>query len=332
MIATNFTIIGSGAYGTCLANVLADNGHEVIIYGIDKTQIEDISIHHRNRQFFGETNLNTKIQATTNLTAALAKADILILAVPTSVVSIILSQVVAIATRPLIVINTAKGLDPDNGNLLSAMIIDKLQKNNLLSHFGVIYGPSIASEVIKRLPTGVTLGMVDKMVADDLKRLFQNEYFGVETSQDIAGCEIYAALKNGVAIGAGIIDGLHAGDNARAALIIKGSQEISEISKIFHGTAATGFSFAGGGDLILTATSPKSRNYSLGKKLAKSSSVKKILINNQVTVEGVAAVKAAYEISRKHNLKTPIFTNLYEILYNFKRPITLVNNFLKSED
>lgn len=332
MIATNFTIIGSGAYGTCLANVLADNHHEVIIYGIDQGQIDDIAIHHKNREFFGEIKLNNKIKATTNLAAALEKTDILILAVPTSVLSSVLDQIIIVADRPLIVVNTAKGLNPKNNDLFSNTIIKKLGKAKILSHFGVIYGPSIASEVIKRLPTGVTLGMSEKMVADDLKSLFQNEYFAVETTNDIPGCEIYAALKNGIAIGAGILDGLQAGDNARAVLIIKGSQEIFKISSIFNGKIQTGFSYAGGGDLILTATSPKSRNYDLGFRLATATNIEKILHNNKLTVEGVAAIKIAHALSTKHNLKTPIFTNLYEILYNFKRPITLVNNFLKSEN
>lgn len=324
----NFTIIGSGAYGTCLANVLADNGNDVVIYGIDEGEINDIQHKHKNSHFFGETKLNRRILATSNLEAALDKTEILILAVPTKALHSVIGRLKETLTHPVIVINTAKGLAA-NGDLLSTYIKKEFEGSNLMTAFGAVYGPSIASEVVRRLPTGVTLVMHDQKLAKSISKNFQNEYFAISLSDDFAGCEIAAALKNGIAIGSGIMDGLEAGDNARASLIARGLKEIYEISKEFGGKLETVLTYASAGDLILTATSPKSRNYSLGHRIAIESNPEQTMSHLTTTTEGVEAVRVAYEICKKHHIQSEIFLNLYEILYNFKRPIVLVNNFLK---
>ncbi|ATZ16571.1 glycerol-3-phosphate dehydrogenase (NAD(P)+) [Entomoplasma freundtii] len=324
----NFTIIGSGAYGTCLANVLADNGHEVVIYGISESEINDIKFKHQNSQFFGDAKLNQNILATTNLEAALAKTEILILAVPTKALHSVIAQLKATLTHEVIILNTAKGLAP-NGDLLSTYIQKDLHDFAMVSDYGALYGPSIASEVVRRLPTGVTLVMKNKKLAKSIANNFQNEYFAIGLSDDFAGCEIAAALKNGIAIGSGILDGLNAGDNARASLIAKGLREIYEISQVFGGRLETVLTYASVGDLVLTATSPKSRNYSLGHRIAIEGNPKETMENLSTTTEGVEAVKIAHQLCEKNHIPSEIFLNLYEILYNFKRPIVLVNNFLK---
>lgn len=329
MKTRNITIIGTGAYGTCLANVLTDNGHDVVMYGIVDDQVNDLMVNHQNKIFFGELKLNEKIKATTDLSAALEKTEILILGVPTKALLGVIQQIIPLTKKELIVVNTAKGLDYQDQGLLSTAIKKAFQPSGILKGFAAIYGPSIASEVANRLPTGVNVASDDMALATDLAQVFSNEYFKAVESDDVAGCEVAAALKNAVAIGAGILDGLKVGDNARASLITKGLGEIYQIASLYHAKAETFLNYAGLGDLILTATSPKSRNYSLGVKIAQDNDPQKTLGENTKTVEGVLAVKIAYEICQREKIHAEVFTNLYEILYNLKRPIILVNNFLK---
>lgn len=326
----NFTIVGSGAYGTCLANVLSDNGYDVVIYGIDEKQIDDINIYHQNSFFFGDLKLNKNIKATTQLSAALNETDVLILAVPTLALKVVIPKICETTDRNFIVINTAKGMNEEDNNLLSNFIKNQFHKSNLMKDYAVIYGPSIASEVAKRLPTAVTLACEKKEVAEILKPYFLNEYFALEISTDVVGCELVAALKNAIAIGSGILDGLQAGDNARSSLITLGMQEIYKISKVFGGKQETFMSYAAIGDLILTATSPKSRNYRLGYDIGTNNNPKKTLSDSKNTTEGVGVIKIAYDICQKYQIQSNIFSNLYEILYNFKHPVYLANNFLNS--
>ncbi|PPE05261.1 NAD(P)H-dependent glycerol-3-phosphate dehydrogenase [Williamsoniiplasma lucivorax] len=326
------TIIGTGAYGTCLANVLADNGHDVVMYGIMEQQVDDIQIRHQNATFFGDLKINKNIKATTDLSAALAKTEILILGVPTKALKPVIQQIIALLNHKVIVVNTAKGLEEESLGLLSTLVKKEFAQSNLLETYAAIYGPSIASEVANRKPTGVMMVSDDLKVSRELAKIFRNEYFAVEPWDDLAGCEIAAALKNSIAIGAGILDGMEIGDNARASLITVGVQEMYAIAKTFNAKIESFLNFAGLGDLILTATSPKSRNYSLGKLIAVENNPKQTLENHKLTVEGVNATKIAYNMCIELNISSEIFKNLYEILFNYKRPIILVNNFLRTKE
>ncbi|ATZ17442.1 NAD(P)H-dependent glycerol-3-phosphate dehydrogenase [Williamsoniiplasma luminosum] len=326
------TIIGTGAYGTCLANVLADNGHDVVMYGIVEQQVDDLNIYHRNSTFFNDLKFNEKIKATTDLAAALAKTEILILGVPSKALKSVIADILKILNHKVIVINTAKGLEEESLGLLSTLVKKEFAKSELLIAYAAIYGPSIASEVANRKPTGVMLVSDDLKIATDLAPIFRNEYFAVSPWDDLAGCEIGAALKNAIAIGSGIFDGMGIGDNARASLITVGLQEIYEIAKKFGAKMETFLNFAGLGDLILTATSTKSRNYSLGQLIAKENNPQMTIENHKITVEGVNATKVAYNMFVEFNISSEVFKNLYEILFNYKRPIILVNNFLKMKE
>lgn len=326
----NITIIGTGAYGTCLANVLADNGHNVVMYGVVESQVDDINMYHKNSIFFGETKFNDKIRATLDLAAALEMTDILILGVPTVALKSVIGQIKVAAKRKMIVINTAKGLDEENLGLLSTLVKQEFAGTDLMEHYAAIYGPSIASEVANRKPTGLMLCADDINIAKELCPIFSNEYFYVYPWDDLAGCEIAAALKNTVAIASGIFYGFEAGDNAQASLITVGVNEMYQMGKYFGAKLETFLNFAGLGDLILTASSQKSRNFTLGRQIVEAGDAKTALQNSKVTVEGVRTTKIAFEICQKFKLNTTLFENMYQILYNNIKPIVLINNVFKS--
>ncbi|AUF83665.1 NAD(P)-dependent glycerol-3-phosphate dehydrogenase [Mesoplasma syrphidae] len=326
----NVTIIGTGAYGTALANVLSDNGHNVLMYGIEETQVNDININHENSFFFKNIKINSKIKATSDLAAALENTEILILGVPSFAIRGVLQDIKKYGKNEMVIVNTAKGLDDKELGLLSDVIKKEFAGTGLMKCYTALYGPSVAIEVIERKPTGLMLVSDDINAASENAKIFTNEYFFVYPWDDIAGCEIGAALKNTVAIAAGIFSGFKAGDNAQASLITLGLNEIYIIAKEFGAKVETFLNYAGLGDLILTASSVKSRNFRLGVAIVEQGDAKTALLNTQYTVEGVASAEIAYKICKKMKISSSLFEIIYEILYNNNRPISLINNVFKN--
>ncbi|AKU80105.1 NAD(P)H-dependent glycerol-3-phosphate dehydrogenase [Spiroplasma turonicum] len=325
----NITIVGTGAYGTVLANVLTDNGHNVIMYGIEESQVNDINENHINSAFFRDFIINDNIKATNDFAIAIEKAEIVVLSVPTFALDSALDNIIKYAKNPISIINIAKGLDEDKLDLLSNKIFNKLKNTNILKNLGALYGPSVAIEVILRKPTCVMACSKDIEFANIVSDLFNNEYFIVKSTTDIAGCEVASALKNVIAIASGILQGYSASDNARASLITIGNAEIFEFAKIFGAKLETFMNFATLGDLILTCSSFKSRNFSLGIAIAEKNSALSALKYHKKTVEGVSASKIAYSLIEKHKINAPLFEIMYKILYNNLNPSILINNFFK---
>ncbi|AUM62495.1 NAD(P)H-dependent glycerol-3-phosphate dehydrogenase [Spiroplasma monobiae] len=329
MAKEKIAIIGTGAYGTVLANVLADNGHDVLMYGIEESEVEDINNNHLNSKFFQDLLINTNIKATTDFAVAMEKANIVILSVPTFALNSAIENVIKYGKREMHIINVAKGLDEENLDVLSKKIKKQFEGTGVMKSYGAIYGPSVAIEVIMRKPTCVMSCNEDYATAEYIAKVFSNEYFVVKVSTDVVGCEIAAALKNSVAIAAGILHGFSSADNAKASLITIGNAEIYNIAKHFGAKIETFMNFATLGDLILTASSLKSRNFSLGVQIAQKDDAKKVLTSHKNTVEGVLSCKLAYEMCKKYKINAPMFEILYKILYNNHKPSGLINDFFQ---
>lgn len=329
MIYRNITIIGTGAYGTALANVLADNGHEVVMYGIVEEQIDDINIYHKNTTFFQGKQINNKIKATSSLATALEKTEILILGVPTSAIQFVVEDIKKYYKRPMHILNTAKGLDEENLGLLSEKVKRLFSDTDVIKTYSALYGPSIAVEVLDRQPTAIMVASEELNTAKELCSVFTNEYFSAYPTNDVAGCEIYAALKNAIAIGAGILNAFDAGDNAHGTLLTIGLNEMYQFAKKFGGKLETALNFAGMGDLILTASSKKSRNFRLGIKIVQFNDAKTALDSFPLTVEGVETARIAHKIGEKYKINMNFFEIIYKILYNNTKPISLLNNVFK---
>ncbi|WP_342269161.1 NAD(P)H-dependent glycerol-3-phosphate dehydrogenase [Spiroplasma endosymbiont of Aspidapion aeneum] len=313
-------IIGTGAYGTVLANVIAENHNQVTMYGIDRKQVEDIDKNNLNKEFFGDILINKNINATCDIKEALNDANVVIICVPTFAIEKILELLDKNIDHPVHIINTAKGLVGDNHNFLSKKIKNYFRDSKNIISYGGIYGPSLAKECIMKKPTCVMMANEKIEIANELAKLFINDHFYVQTTTDILGCEIAGALKNTIAIACGIIDGFGYGDNAHACLITIGHQEICRFAKHFGAKEETFLNFATMGDLVLTASSKGSRNFSLGNSIAFNDSAQKVLESHKVTVEGVLTCKLAVEIAKINNISMPLFELMYEILYNKHKP------------
>jgi len=317
------TIIGTGAYGTALANALADSHHEVIMYGIDETQVDDINMFHKNSAFFGDIKINEHIRATLDLASALENPEYLVLGVPTIALGSTLNNIKQYLKTDVILINTAKGIDEQNLDLLSKMVQTAFKDNPFIKGYTGLYGPSVASEIVGRKPTIVNVASDDEQIVKDVCDLFHTEYFFAKPSDDLVGCEISAALKNVIAILAGMMFELKLGDNAHSTLLTIGLNEMKKVASTFGAKETTFLNFACLGDLILTASSQKSRNFTFGRKVVEFGASSVAKENYNFTVEGVLASKIAYEICQARAIDSQLFKIAYEIIWEDKNPILL---------
>lgn len=325
---THVTILGAGSWGTALAQVLADNGHQVTLYAKDPKVCEEINRFHTNTRYFDRLFvLPTSITATSNLKAAVENKSILLLSVPSTHVREIVKDILPNLTQKTIFINTAKGFDPTNNDRLSLTIRSLIPKKYLAAVVSLI-GPSHAEEVIDRQLTLVSAVCKNMKFAEQVSQLFSNPYFRVYVQRDEIGSEVGSALKNVIAIASGVVTGLKLGDNARAALVTRGLTELMRLGKVLGGKLKTHTGLTGLGDLIVTCYSQHSRNYQAGIKIGRDDSAEPFLASNQKTVEGVTFAKIAHQLAKKYRLKLPIIEAVYAVLYEKKRPSELVKSLM----
>jgi glycerol-3-phosphate dehydrogenase (NAD(P)+) len=309
------TVIGAGSWGTALAMVLADNGHEVRLWGHKADQIQEINDHHTNHKYLKNVKLPAAIVGYSNLKASLDGIETAILAVPTKAIRQVLGQVQEVQSNPLTIVHVSKGIEPDTLLRISEIIEDEMLHENLHSVV-VLSGPSHAEEVSLRHPTTVTVSSEDMKSAEEVQDLFMNQNFRVYTNPDLLGVEIGGALKNIIALAAGITDGLGYGDNAKAALITRGLAEIARLGTKMGANPLTFSGLAGIGDLIVTCTSVHSRNWRAGNMLGKGHNLEEVLENMGMVVEGVRTTKAGHQLAQKFEVKMPITNALYDVLFN----------------
>lgn len=322
------SVIGSGTWGTALAQVLSDNGNDVLIYGNNPDQINDININHKNSFFFGdEIILSNKIKATLDLEEALKDVDILLISIPTKAYRDVLTKISDLLDHKVVLINTAKGFDTIKDIRISQLIREIVPESKRYPIVSLI-GPSHAEEVIKRDLTCVSSVSTDLDLALEIANLFSNEYFRVYANNDEIGSEIGVAMKNAIAIASGILEGLGFGDNARAALCTRGLAEIVRFGKHFGGHSDTYLGLTGLGDLIVTCYSFHSRNFMAGLQIGKDDSAFNFLKNNTKTVEGIRTIEVLYRIAQKENIELPIIECLYQVIYNNKKPSEVIPSLM----
>ncbi|MFC4324163.1 NAD(P)H-dependent glycerol-3-phosphate dehydrogenase [Litchfieldia salsa] len=320
-------VIGAGSWGTALAMVLADNGHEVRLWGHNKDLISEINQYHTNSRYLPDIKLPEEIIGYHDLEAALEGIHTVVLAVPTKAIREVLQKVTGYTDKPLTIVHVSKGIEPDSLKRISEIIEEEMPKE-LLKDVVVLSGPSHAEEVSLRHPTTVTSSSKNITAAEHVQDLFINKYFRVYTNPDIVGVEIGGALKNIIALCAGITDGLGYGDNAKAALITRGLAEIARLGSVMGANPLTFSGLTGVGDLIVTCTSVHSRNWRAGNLLGKGQSLEEVLENMGMVVEGVRTTKAAYQLAHKMNVSMPITFALYDVLFNDKSPKEAVDSLM----
>jgi glycerol-3-phosphate dehydrogenase (NAD(P)+) len=315
IILKKVAILGAGSWGTALAIVLADNGHNVSLWGKDIDVRDTVNTSNVNNRYLPGVLLPKNIFATLDLSEALEDADYIVIAVPTKAVREVCKQLPQNLNKEIILIHVSKGIEPSTSKRISEMIYEEIPEN-LIKDLVVLSGPSHAEEVSLRHPTTVTAACLNIDAANEIQDLFCNSYFRVYTNTDVIGVELGGALKNIIALAIGITDGLDYGDNAKAALMTRGLAEMTRLGVKLGANPLTFAGLSGLGDLIVTCTSVHSRNWRAGNLLGKGKNLDEVLENMGMVVEGVRTTNAAYELSQKLGVEMPITTVLYQILFD----------------
>ena len=314
MIDVNISIIGGGSFGTALAQILSDNGHNVLIRDINKEFVEKININHLHPFF--DISIPEGIRATLSLDDVLNFSDIILLCVPTKVMRSVIQEIGCHIKTPKIFVNVSKGIEPETSYLVS-QIIEEVLPIEYIKGFVCLSGPSFAEEIMHRKVTLLVSASKDSSDASYIQQLFNNpNYVRVYTSSDMIGVEVCGAVKNAIALISGVCQGLDLGMNARAALLTRSNREIIEIVKAMGGEESTCYGLTGIGDLMLTASSTLSRNFQAGMRIGNGETLESVIENSKNVVEGVRAVKACEEIRIKYNLELPILSMAYKVLYD----------------
>lgn len=316
-------VIGSGSWGTTLANLLAEKGYDVALWAYEKDLVEQINKERTNSIYLPDIVLSDNIRATNDIAEAVSNSRYILNVVPTQHIRSIFNQVRSYIRRESIIINASKGIEMDT--LLTPSMILKEILNRPVS---VISGPSFAREVSQKRPTAVTLASEDKKTGMLLQEIFNTDYFRVYTHDDIVGVEIGGALKNVIAIASGICDGLKLGYNSRAALITRGLSEITRLGIVMNAQKKTFSGLSGLGDLVLTCTGPLSRNYTIGYKLGDGQKLSEIIGHSMSVAEGVTTTKSGYALSKKYSIEMPITEQVYLALYKGKSPEEAINDLM----
>ncbi|GGJ85746.1 glycerol-3-phosphate dehydrogenase [NAD(P)+] [Lentibacillus kapialis] len=323
---TKVAVLGAGSWGTALSIVLADNGHHVRLWTHRREQAEAINQTHDNTQYL-DADIPEQIKAFYSLEKAIEDVSAVIIVVPTKAIRDVCSELDKLLRQPVTIVHATKGIEPGTLKRVSQMIDEEMTDYNY-EDVVVLSGPSHAEEVGKRQPTTVTVSSINSEKAAFAQDLFINESFRVYTSNDMVGIELGGALKNIIALGAGISNGLGYGDNAKAALITRGLAEIARLGVSLGASPLTFLGLPGVGDLIVTCTSPHSRNWRAGNLLGKGQKLDEVLEQMGMVVEGVRTTKAAYQLARDRQIEMPITEGLYAILFDDKKPKDVVEQLM----
>lgn len=317
-------IMGAGSWGTALALLLYNNGHQVTVWSIDADEVQMLSKEREHKTKLPGVKLPEEMVFTTDMEEAVKDSDFIVLAVPST-----FTRGTARKMKPYIkegqkIIDVAKGIEEETLMTLSQQIEEELPQADV----AVLSGPSHAEEVGRGLPTAVVIGARSKKTAVYLQNMFMSESFRVYISPDILGVELGGALKNVIALAAGIADGMGYGDNTKAALITRGITEISRLGVKMGGAIESFNGLAGIGDLIVTCASVHSRNRKAGYLMGQGKSMQEAMDEVQMVVEGVYSTKAAVRLGEKYDVYLPIINKINEVLFEGKDPKEAVNELM----
>lgn len=322
-------VLGAGSWGTALSIVLAENKHAVRLWSHNAERVEEINRTHRNNYYL-DVDLPKNIVAYDSIAAAVEGVDAILFVVPSKAIREVASQIKDIIPKNCTIIHATKGIEPKTFKRISELISEEIPVINE-EDVVVLSGPSHAEEVALNHPTTVTVASKNIDKAKYAQDLFFNECFRVYTSADVIGVEVGGALKNIIALGAGISDGLGFGDNAKAALITRGLAEITRVGTALGADPLSFLGLSGVGDLIVTSTSVHSRNWRTGNLLGKGQSLQSALNEMGMAVEGVRTTKAAYQLAALKGVDMPITSGIYDILFNEKEPNAVVNQLMNRD-
>ncbi|MBD3675027.1 MAG: NAD(P)-dependent glycerol-3-phosphate dehydrogenase [Planctomycetaceae bacterium] len=325
MSETKITILGSGAMATACATVLTENpSQSVCMWCHESAQADDLNQYHENRHFLPGITLNDRITATGEITEAIEGADMLVAAIPSKFLRSALERLAPALTEGRPVVSVIKGIENETFLRPSQIINEILGERVTIS----LSGPSHAEEVARRLPASVVAACGDLSMARIVQERFNTDRFRVYTNSDLVGVELGGALKNVVAIAAGICDGLGYGDNAKSALMTRGLVEMTRFGVMMGAEESTFTGLAGMGDLITTCTSRHSRNRGVGELLGQGKTLDEILASMEAVAEGVTTVRSLHDLAETRGLDLPICQEVYRVIYEQKSPAEATDSLM----
>ncbi len=323
-------VVGGGSWGTALAKVLVENGHNVVVWTNSEKVVTEVTNEHTNNAYLPNVRLPENLKFTLDI-EVVKNAELIVSALPSKVTVDVLKKNKQHFNEKQIVVNVAKGFEPAQKTRLSVAI-----GNVLPSKVCVLSGPSHAEEVAGLLPTVLTASSEDELVAKTVQEVFSNSYIRVYTNTDVVGVELGGATKNIIAVATGILDGLGYGDNTKAALMTRGMYEITKLGLALGAKVNTFYGLTGMGDLIVTCGSMHSRNRRAGILIGEGKTLDEAVSSIGMVVEGVEAVKIVHAIAKEKNIEMPVTEALYSVLFENKKPkevlLDLMNRDMKSED
>lgn len=311
-------VIGAGSFGIALAFLLSNNGHDVTVWSRSQASVDKLIAYHGNEEKLPGVILNDSVKFTSSMQQAVSGKDMVVLVVPSAhmreTVKLVAPFIDTDSDEQPIIVNCTKGIEESTLMVMSDVILDELPGARVC----VLSGPSHAEEVGKKLPTTIVVGAFDKETAKEVQNVFMNDVFRVYISPDMLGIEIGAALKNVIALAAGMADGYGLGDNAKAALITRGIAEISRLGMAMGGKFESFAGLSGIGDLVVTCASMHSRNRRAGILIGQGKSMQEAMDEVKMVVEGVYSAKAALALARQYDVDMPIVQGVNEILFEGK--------------
>jgi glycerol-3-phosphate dehydrogenase (NAD(P)+) len=320
----NITVLGAGAWGTALARLLCDGKNHVTLWGHDAAHLGDLQKSFRNERYLPGIELPRELKLETNLAHAVGGAKITVIAVPSKAFRKVTESLKDFSG---IAVSVTKGIEHHSGLTMCGVLAENMPH----AKPAALSGPSLALEVARGVPTAIVAASVEKSVASEVQKIFHRPAFRVYTSNDLHGVELGGALKNVIAIAAGVCDGLGFGDNSKAALVTRGLAEMRRLGVACGAQADTFSGLSGLGDLMVTCFSKLSRNRGLGERLGRGEKVEAILSGTNSIAEGYPTAKSACALAKKLKISTPIIDEIYSALYENKNPAQALQDLTARE-
>ena len=317
-------VLGAGSWGSALALSLAKKGYSITMWTLNQEQADKINTTKENINYLPGVLFPNNITLTTNIEEAVVDSKLIVLAVPSQAIRSVCKQIKPFVSKEQVLVDVAKGLEKGTGLRLSEVCKDELPENPYVA----LSGPSHAEEVAKDIPTTLVVASENLEIAQEVQDIFMSPKLRVYTNPDVVGVELGGALKNIIAFGAGICDGLGYGDNTKAALMTRGIREIARLGIALGADKSTFSGLSGIGDLIVTCTSMHSRNRRAGILIGQGKSLEETLEEVKMVVEGITATEVAHEVAKKMNIDMPITNAIYSVLYENKNANEVVANLM----
>lgn len=321
-------VIGAGAWGTALAKHLSEKGMRIVLWAYEREVVDSIASKHENQLFLPGVVLPPSLRVTNTLAEAVEECDGLLFVVPSHVARLVLQQIAPLLSRAIPIVSATKGVEEDTFKLMTQVIQDVLPPSHH-DRLMVLSGPSFAMEVSQGKPTALCLAGTDASLVESFQTAFMTSSLRIYADSDVVGVQLGGALKNVMALAAGVVDGLGLGYNTRAALITRGLAEMVRLGSAMGADPRTFYGLSGVGDLALTCTGPLSRNHTVGVRLGKGEKLETILGGMQAVAEGVRTSRAASGLALRHRVEMPIVREVNAVLFDGKSCSKAVSDLME---